>query len=396
MNSKGLFAVVGLLCVLAAPIVSAQTGEAQGGEQEAAEKKKTPFNLYVFAAFGDATADTINGSVETSIRVNTSSLFTLDSNDLGRAVVGWKRDDNRGDFRLIFTGYSETSYEYDAIGFAQDLPGVTAAEPIEWWNVGIRDGVLTTTLLTPQWSLFTDDANGDMQAQQNEVSYGTPAYSVSRQVPDNLQNRVQTFDFVYGRQWGKPPLWGARYFAGARYFTYDGTIPVAAFTSNAGTADVGFTDAFVNPLINFRQETTAYGPLGQLELHLNFAEGMFQIFGHLETAFVLVNQEISTGDFNTFVSALDGINSFTGSLSEDREKTSWQLGGEAGFRIFLPNGLEFEAVYYNIAYLDTVLLPPLLQVPSTVNQGAVSPPSAIYNTQDLQFDGIRAGIGFQF
>lgn len=397
MSSKGLFAVVGLILALAAPHAAAQDSANETGEQDAAAKKKTPFNLYVFAGFGSAEADTLDGSVETGIRNNTSSLFTMDENDVGRAVIGWEREDNRGDFRLIFTGFSETSYEFDALGRAADLPTGNAGEPLVWWRMNIRDGILTTELTQPQWALGTDDANNDMQAQQSEVSYGNSIYTISRPTADNLQNRTQTFDLVYGRKWGKPPLWGARYFAGARYFVYEGTVPVAAYTASTGAASLGFSDGFVNPLLNFRQESEAYGPVGQIELHLNFAEGIFQFYGHLETAFVLVEQSLRSGGFNSFVSDQNSqVQSFPGRLSEDREKTSWHLGTEVGFRVFLPSGLELEAGYFVNGYLDSVLLPPLIQVPATASQGVATPPSAVYTTQDLEYDGFRAGLGFQF
>ena len=50
---------------------------------------------------------------------------------------------------------------------------------------------------------------------------------IQKNVSDNLQNRFQNWDLLYGRVWGTRKFEG-RWFAGLRYMTYEGNLPDAA------------------------------------------------------------------------------------------------------------------------------------------------------------------------
>jgi hypothetical protein len=69
--------------------------------------------------------------------------------------------------------------------------------------------------------------------------------------------------------------------------------------------------------------------------------------------------------------------------------------GEFGVRYKLTNGVTFEAAYNISGFLDVVLAPPQIQIPTSPIE-APQGTSAIYNTQDIVTDGATFGVSFQF
>ncbi len=82
-------------------------------------------------------------------------------------------------------------------------------------------------------------------------------------------------------------------------------------------------------------------------------------------------------------------------MTEHRQKSVWQTAAEAGFRINLMDGLQFEAAYNISGHLDVVLMATEIVIPQGETSAGVGT-SALYNTQDLVYDGWRAGVAFQF
>ena len=61
----------------------------------------------------------------------------------------------------------------------------------------------------------------------------------------------------------------------------------------------------------------------------------------------------------------------------------------------LRSGVSFELAYNITGYLDVILLPTRIRIAATEPE-AQQGTSAVYNTQDLVFDGWRGGASFQF
>ncbi len=79
-------------------------------------------------------------------------------------------------------------------------------------------------------------------------------------------------------------------------------------------------------------------------------------------------------------------------IQKELNKSTWQNRGEAGARINLKNGLQFEVGYSRNGYLDIIMMPDLLQLggPLVTNEN----PQTF--TQDIIVDAFHAGVGFQF
>ena len=68
----------------------------------------------------------------THIAKNTVSW---DAQDFARVAIGWKLQRGRGDFRLIFNGYSETGYELESTGKLSAIDtDYVADEPVTLGN----------------------------------------------------------------------------------------------------------------------------------------------------------------------------------------------------------------------------------------------------------------------
>ncbi len=408
MRLKGILAILGLATALVGWTAAAvaQEGsdpsdpaEPQAAEPAAPEKRPRYFGLYVRALTGAADTGDFNTSIETISTKLSETRFEFADNTFAQVGVGWRFADGKGDLRLSLNGYKEDGYTLDSEGRANGIIGGSGGvvqDPLIWWRTRIENGVLTTQLTPPMWDL-ADDANDNGIIEQSEVRYGMPSFTLTQPVTDDLQNRQQHVDLVYGREFGGRRYSG-RWWSGMRYFTYEGNQLATAYVS-IGPADVGFTDGFNNPLLLFRQETSGVGPTGSMEAHFNFFSKRLQFYLKGEAAFMLLDLETDTGPFVTIVQSEiqpTVLIPVPARFNESREKSSWQTGAEVGMRIMLNSGLHFEAGYNVTGYLDSVLMPPKIQVPENLQEANVQPPSAVYVTQDIVHDGWRAGIAFQF
>ncbi len=338
-------------------------------------------------------------------------MLNFDSMTVARAAVGWKLKHGKGDFRLMFDGIAEDGYTFSARGRALQaiIEGTgTVAEGLDWWQIDIADGVMHGRRDAPRWDQTVSDdpangGNGDGMVQQNEVTYlgDVPEnefyLDYMRPTAADLENRLQTVDLLYGRTWGGRRFSG-RWWAGLRYFVYDGNVRAGAWLNTSQPGE-GFTDGPLLRLLNFRQESTGLGPTGTMEANFNFFQKKVVLYLQASASFLLVDITADSGLFFTTLNTPTQpflIVPIEARLQSERDKSTWQTAAEVGARWNIGgSGVELEAAYYIRGYLDAVLLPSTIQIPTTLGQAGQGT-SAVYNTHDIRIDGWRFGVGFQF
>jgi hypothetical protein len=360
---------------------------------------KIPFALFVEMATGGSAADDLSTSLVTSVRNVSDSLLSLDDFAYAKAGIGWKLQHGKGDFRLTFHGYREDNYLFSADGYAGALdPRFVETQPRFndnplWWSVRIENGQMQSERTPPGWQ---GDLNSNEAFDIAEVEYPLGAdLQMSKSVTDDLQNRTQFVDLMYGRTFGTRTF-GARWWSGLRYFVYEGNVPVGAWLYMEEPG-VGFTDGFFARLLQFSQQTKGWGPTGILEGNYKMADERIFFYLRGQIAFMMLNLDIDSGPFLTYV--WDSANAVyvpvDARLQESRNKSTWQDMLEAGMRLELKNGVQLEIAYNITGLLDVVLLPTDLKIPANQLQVPFGS-SALYNTQDIVLDGWRAGFAFQF
>ena len=376
--------------------------EAEGG------RKGFPFALYVYASSGSASTDALNTSIETESTNITTGFLEIDDQSWTKAAVGMKLPNKKGDVRLVFSGYKEQSYKFAASGFQSRLPAGNdpVPDPLLWWSLNVDNGMLTAERTPPQWNSATDDTNGNSGADTclspssgpdctEEISYIGADISHGIAITDDLQNQARHVDLLYGREFGGR-VFNGRWWGGLRHFAYEGNVLATAWLNLAQPGE-GFTDGTTLRVLNFPQKSEGFGPTGVLEARFNFLDDHVALFLQGQVAFLTMSLETDTGQFFTLVE--DTLNNVitpaAAQLATSRDKSTWQTAAEAGFRIKLTNGLEFEFAYSQGGYLDVVLNPPAIQIPLNPQEAAQGT-SAIYSTQDLIIKGWRGGLSFQF
>jgi len=397
-----------------APITPSATPE-QPDTAAAEAKKKPPFGLFLSVAYGSASADTIDLSNSTLSSHTTSTTLTLDEHSYSQAAVGWRLGNNKGDFRLVFSGYSEQSYELESSGLAGQVqvPSGTNQpqfnDNLPWWKLSIANGILTSVRTPRTWTPGVDtngngvidpdepannDANRNGFVDVGEETILAPDLTIERAISDNLENRAQHWDALYGNSWG-PRRFRGRWWAGLRYFQYEGNVFGTGWLTTTPPG-YGFTDGAFLHVLNYAQKTTGGGPTASMEAQFKFFRERFTLYGKAQVAFVVLSLDSDTGPFFTIVQDADGNDlPAPARLTESVSKSTWQNMIEGGARYRFDNGLELELTYNVTGYLDAVLLPTSLRIPAN-SQEARFGTSAIYRTQDLVYDGWRAGISFQF
>jgi hypothetical protein len=376
---------------------AAQAAESVEGE---ADQKKIKNGLYVEVGYGGSDMDPLDTSTRSSSTQDSSNSLTFDGMDYARAAIGWQLPGPKGRFRLVWEGYNENGYQFSATGkeaslATQNPPSI--AENLRWWQLNAVDGNLTAARTPPTWTL-ADDANMDGIIQQNEVTYAGVDQSHTSAIAADLQNRVQTVDALFGREWGPRRIEGS-WFGGLRYFAYEGTLLQGAWLRAPMAGGAGFTDGLAIRLMHPTQKSWGLGPTGSLGFQVNFFDRRVQLFMNGQFAFLLSEVETDTGPFFTLTAEglprNDEIYTAPARLTAERSRTSWQTGLEAGARLNLKLGLTLELAYFKTGFLDVVLTPTDLRIPLSlqeVGQGT----SALYATQDLVLDGIRGSLAFQF
>ena len=362
----------------------------------ATEPSKMPFALYVAASYGRADLhEPINSTLVTSTRQRSDNFVNLLNNEMASLTVGWELPNKKGRFRAKWGVFSEGDYTVEMDGRAAQLQGgnINVTSNLDWWRVTIADGVLTTVRNPPTW---LGDLNGNGSADASEIVYNGSDFVNQIDVADNLENRVQFIDGLYGRDWGGRRFSGS-WLAGLRYANYEGNVRSGAWLDSTRPGE-GYTDGSLLRLLNFRQEYTGFGPTGSMEAQFNLFDRGVQFYLKGQAALMISELSADSGDFFTFVSTQTAP-MFTLAvetrLDTTRDKTTWQTMAEAGVRLNFKPGLSFEAAWQIQGFLDVVLLPDRLQIPNTPQQ-AEGGVSAIYTSQDLVFETVRFGMSFQF
>jgi hypothetical protein len=274
---------------------------------------------------------------------------------------------------------------------------VVGADPcgLPWWQLRITDGRLDSGLYIPIWNESLD-ADQDGAADLDEIFVPSVAdLSTSGPAIDSLDNQFQSFDVLYGREFGGRRF-SSRWWGGLRYQEYRGNTLSAGWLLLGGVPN-GFTDGSFLPPLVFAQESTGFGPTGSWEFDVNFFEKRLQLFARGQVALTFNSMEATSGDFITLLPLTTGVGYLPApaNLTESRDKSSWQNTGEVGVRLLMRNGLQFEAGFSRTGFLDAMIIPIAITIPETQTQVGLGT-SAIYSTQDYLVTGWHAGVAYQF
>jgi hypothetical protein len=420
MSWKRLVALSGLLLALAALGSVAIADETQGTEPEpkptggekpaeapppAAEAPKTHwwgdrFSFFIEANTGGAeTARGIDSSIITSSTLTSSGSLDLGKLDFGRLAIGWKLPAEKGMFQLVWSGYREREYTFNAVGFEADArPRADLTQsaptskqlpsPVQWWRVRVRDGRLQAhegvPILEEDGTISYEDDNPDLNA------------SFTNDVADDLQHSAQTLDLLFQREFGGRMFRGG-WSSGLRYFAFEGTTPAAAWLGNANVAGTGFTDGTYIHLLPIADSSKGFGPTGSLEAQYRLFRARVVFYAQARMAFVYQTLHSDTGDFFTLAANTDSGTTYPvpSRLKESRTKTSWQVAVEAGVRVRIVEGLQLEVGAGQTSYQDCILVPTQLLIPGKYSE-ALYGTSALYNTRDFLVSVWHAGVSFQF
>jgi hypothetical protein len=373
---------------------------APAGEPDTEEKEKH-FGLYVEAAGGLQTADDLATGIRTLSTHTAESYISLEDMQYVRAAVGWQLQHGKGDFRLRFDGWKEDGYKFVSNGRqasldpSLDLTTTPVLANLDWWSLTIEDGRLEGSRTPPQWDPVLDDANFNEAVDPEEARYDVTDLIVDKAVAKDLQNRAQTIDLLYGRTFGRP-RYSARWWAGMRYFKYEGNLTASAWLLSTPNG-AGFTEDSLLPLINFRNESSGLGPTGAMEADFNFFDQRLQLYLYGQVAFMYLDISTDSGLFTT-LAEVQGETYFLpaeAQLTDQRDKSTWQNAGEVGARWRFRSGLQIELAYNMTGLLDVILLPNQIRIPANSTE-APQGTSALYKTQDIVLSGWRAGFSFQF
>lgn len=406
MRLTGQFVIAALLLagLLPGGFILAQDGEASSEETTPAVKIKRPFPLFVSVSIGSADADDIDSSIRSTSVSHTTSILSIEGQSYGRAVLGWKFRNDRGSVQVIWNGYNEDDYTLRGTGsqsFIDLAASGGATQPVvvggaRWWTFDVSNGVMTSVRNGPIWNLG-QDANGDLSAQLDEITYDPlNAITLTSAAPTNLQNRLQTVDLVYGREFGTRRF-GSRWFAGIRYYALDGTVPATAWVLGGDVvAGVGFTDGAAINLLTMFNETTGIGPTASMSWDIKFFDEKFKIFFRGQSTLAFTRVDVESAPFVTFIIDTNNfLEPIDGQLTARRNKSTWSNELDFGLSYQFENGIGLEVAYGITGMLDAYLLPTDIRIPVTeieASQGT----SAVYNTQDYVLTTIRAGLSFQF
>ncbi len=373
-----------------------------------APKKKDPFfgdhfAMYLETRVGPASVDTIDNSLQNGSRSYSANEFGFDGTTSGQFTAGWTLPRARGQYLLTYTGVSEGTLELDATGTQASYQASPGESPLligfqlPWWQISIRDGVITTTKTPPVWNSTADDANGNSAPDPGEINPGTTV-SLTAAVPKSIGNRIQTWDLYYRREFGGVRI-RSRWTAGLRYLTFDGAIVTPAWVTGASSTNgFGYSDGSQLEMIVMQQSTTGWGPVGSGEIQFNFFRQRLTLYAMVQAAMILESLETDSGTFEYLArdpAADDRYFPGAGRIQESLSKTSWNTTFEAGVRVRLLEGFNMILDWNTTGYLDTMLLPTDLLLPDNAAQVALGA-TARFVSRDYVVSSINLGLSFQF
>ena len=379
-----------------------------------APKKKDPFfgdhfAMYLETRGGSASIDTVDNSLESGVKSSSSNNLNFSGNQIGQFTIGWTLPRGRGQYLLTYTGVSDGTFELDATGLQSSYQSSEGQLPVvigyqlPWWQLTVRDGVLTTTKTPPVWNSIADDVpHGDQEPNgvpdADEIKYPATTVNLSATVPKNLGNRIQTWDLYYRREFGGVRI-RSRWTAGLRYLTFDGAIATPAWVTGASsTSGFGYSDGSQLDLILMQQSTSGWGPLGSGEIDFNFFRQRLTLYALVQAAFILESLDTDSGTFEYLARDPAVVGAYfpgPGHIEESLSKSTWNTTFEAGIRVRLLEGFNMILDWNTTGYLDAMLLPTELSIPDNASQIALGT-TARFVSRDYVVSSINLGLSFQF
>jgi hypothetical protein len=372
-------------------------------------KKKDPFfgdhfAMYLETRGGSASIDTIDNSLQSGVKSNSLNSLNFSGNQIGQFTAGWTLPRDRGQYLLTYTGISDGTFELDATGTQSSYqssgnqPAIVIGYQLPWWQVTVRNGLLTSTKTPPTWNSIADDTNGNGVPDPDEIKYPATTANLSAAVPKNLGNRIQTWDLYYRREFGGVRI-RSRWTAGIRYLTFDGAIATPAWVTGASsTSGVGYSNGATLDLILMQQATSGWGPVGSGEIQFNFFRQRLTLYALVQAAFILESLDTDSGTF-TYISrdpaVVGAYYPGPGHIDESLSKSTWNTTFEAGIRVKLLEGFNMILDWNTTGYLDAMLLPTELSLPDNASQIALGT-TARFVSRDYIVSSINLGLSFQF
>jgi len=372
-----------------------------------APKKKEPFfgdkfALYLEVRGGPASIDDVATPVTTTASSFTDTTVKFGSDKTGQFTVGWTLPRGRGQYLLTYNGVADGAYDLESTGFQNsyiDESGVatTPPGPLPWWHLSIHDGHLQSSRTPPIWNPATDDADNDMLPDAGEMRYPTTTHALSRSVPEDLGNQVQTWDLYYRREFGGVRV-RARWTAGLRYLDYSGAFPVPAWLmSSPGESGIGFSDGVQNGVIIMQESTTGWGPVGSGEVQGNFFRQRLTLYGVAQAALLNESLEGDSGAFTYIARDPSQPNGLVGAghIETKVSKSAWNTMFEVGVRFRVLEGFHVIADWNRTGYLDVAIMPTSLSIPSNSTQTALGT-TARFLSREIVVSSLNLGLSFQF
>ena len=387
--------------------------DAPAAPAEAPKKKDSFFGnhfaMYLETRGGPSSIDAIDNSLSSGVKSQSVNELNFDGTKSGQFTIGWTLPRGRGQYLLTYTGIADGNFELDASGTqaSYQKSGSQAQQVIlyqlPWWQITVRNGQMTTTKTPPVWNSVFDDSvdnggDGDTLPDENEMKYPVTTVDISSTVPNDLGNRIQTWDLYYRREFGGVRI-RSRWTAGIRYLTFDGSIVTPAWVAGpSSTNGVGYTDGVQLGLLMMKQTTSGWGPVGSGEIDFNFFRQRLTLYALVQAALILETLDTDSGPFTYLARDPAVVGAYypgAGRIQAQVSKSTWNTTFEAGLRVKMLEGFNLIVDWNTTGYLDTMLLPTDLSIPDNSSQVALGT-TARFVSRDFVVTSINLGLSFQF
>lgn len=369
-------------------------------------KKKEPFfgdhfAMYLETRGGPSDLETVKNPITSGAQSNSVSSIDFNGNKSGQFTIGWTLPRGRGQYLLTYNGVADGDFELNATGTQQSYVPIGGSATIDflapWWHLSVQDGQLHVLKVPPVWGLI-DDANDNRLPDPEEMRYPTTTVDLAGTTPKDLGNRMQTWDLLYRREFGGLRI-HARWTAGLRYLDYQGAIPTPSWLTGVPlNPGIGYSDGVQNAFIVMQQSTSGFGPVGSGEVDFSFFRQRLTLYGLVQAAYLMETLEADSGTFMYLArdpGAPGGIFPGPGRIHDDVHKSTWNTTFEVGVRVKILEGFNFIADWNKTGYLDTIMVPSDLSIPTNASQTALGT-TATFVSRDFIVTSINVGLSFQF